>query len=353
MTQTMRSCRGWGRQVVLALAFTWATTAGAQGPSEADKAAARALFDAGRQLVSDGKYAEACPKFEESHRLDPGVGTLFNLANCYENVGKTATAWSLFRDVAAQLRTTGEADREATARQRAARLEPLLSRLTVEVPQDARIEGLVVRRDGTELGSASWGTAIPLDPGPYLVEASAPGYKEWKQSVEVAKGGATARVLVPVLESEAVEVVPAAAPVRESVPVQEPAPPQEATRAPEPPTVDTGQSDGSGQRLAGLVVGGVGVVGLGVGTVLGLGAKSTFDESSDHCVDNRCSDEGLSLRDDAVKQGNVATVVFGLGAAAVVGGAVLYFTAPSAQGESAGTASVGFGPGSLWVKGAW
>src|SRR6266545_6749182 len=84
-----------------------------------DEAAARALFLEGRKLVDEGNYADACPKFEESLRLDPGTGTSFNLADCFEHVGRTASAWARFLDVAAASKAADQADRERVARARA------------------------------------------------------------------------------------------------------------------------------------------------------------------------------------------------------------------------------------------
>ena len=54
-----------------------------------DKAAAQSLFDEGRRLMGEAKYADACPKLAESQKLDPGVGTQFHLADCYEHLGQT------------------------------------------------------------------------------------------------------------------------------------------------------------------------------------------------------------------------------------------------------------------------
>ena len=79
---------------------------------QVDSAAARALFDEGRRLASQGKYDAACPKFEESQKLDPGMGTLFNLADCVEHLGRTATAWVWFREVGDAANRAGQADRE-------------------------------------------------------------------------------------------------------------------------------------------------------------------------------------------------------------------------------------------------
>jgi hypothetical protein len=42
------------------------------------------LFDEAERLVASGKYADACPKYAESNRLDPQLGVLMYLADCYE-----------------------------------------------------------------------------------------------------------------------------------------------------------------------------------------------------------------------------------------------------------------------------
>ena len=77
-----------------------------------DETPARALFKQGRALANEGKYAEACPKFEESLRLEVGVGTQFNLADCWEHVGKTASAQKLFLGAAASAKAAGQVERE-------------------------------------------------------------------------------------------------------------------------------------------------------------------------------------------------------------------------------------------------
>src|SRR5687768_18046990 len=98
-----------------------------------NKAAAEALFDHAKRLHAAGRYAEACPKFAESQKLDAGVGTLLYLADCYEKIGQTASAWAGFREAAAAAKNAGQEEREKIARDRAAGLEPQLSRLTITV----------------------------------------------------------------------------------------------------------------------------------------------------------------------------------------------------------------------------
>src|SRR4051794_10293213 len=84
----------------------------------ADPAAAEAVFEEGKRSVARGDLDKGCRAFEESQRLDPGMGTLYHLADCEERRGKTATAWARFRELAAQAKAQGEEAREKAARDR-------------------------------------------------------------------------------------------------------------------------------------------------------------------------------------------------------------------------------------------
>ena len=141
--------------------------------ADTDEAGARVLFAEARRLVAAGNYAEACPKFEASLRLDAGVGTNFNLADCMEHTGRIASAWARFLDVAAATRLAGQPEREQVARDRAAALEPRLAHLTVQVAAPA--PGLVVERDDVSLPPSSWGVAVPIDPGAHAIKVTRAG----------------------------------------------------------------------------------------------------------------------------------------------------------------------------------
>src|SRR6185295_2178843 len=130
-----------------------AATPEAQRSTPAQAAAAQALFEQGRALMAQGHAADACGKFEESQRLDPALGTQFNLANCYEQLGKLASAYALFTQVAATAHATGQQQREAVARARAEAVKPKLTKLTIVVPT-AGSHKLRVERDGMEVGEA-------------------------------------------------------------------------------------------------------------------------------------------------------------------------------------------------------
>jgi thioredoxin-like negative regulator of GroEL len=128
-------------------------------------AGAEALYQEGRQLMDAGNFADACPKLEESQRLDPGTGTLWHLARCYEKLGRHASAWAKYHEVAAQAKKQEEPAKVAAALKRAGALEPKLRRLVIEVPADSRIQGLRIVRNGIEVGPGAWGAKLPVDLG--------------------------------------------------------------------------------------------------------------------------------------------------------------------------------------------
>src|SRR5687767_5825288 len=111
------------RKTLSIIAVTTACMMHVYAASAENAAAAESLFNEGKKLSTQGKWQEACLKFEESQRVDPGIGTLFQLANCHEKVGRTATAWAEFREVAASAKASGQGAREKVARERAAALE--------------------------------------------------------------------------------------------------------------------------------------------------------------------------------------------------------------------------------------
>jgi len=130
-----------------------------------DQAVAQSLYDEGKKLMAASQWSAACPKLEESQRLDPTPVTEFYLADCYERAGRTASAWTTFLDLAANEHKNGGskgAAREKVARDRARSLEPKLSQLVIDVPAAARVAGLVVKRDGEAMREAQGGGDRPI-----------------------------------------------------------------------------------------------------------------------------------------------------------------------------------------------
>lgn len=353
----MASTRAAGRLSLVGIAgmLFLSDTAWAQAPTPgSDKVAAQALFEDGRALAAAGKYTDACPKFAESERLDPSPSTLLNLANCWEKLGRTATAWATYREAESAASAAKRPDYMDTAERHARTLVPVLARLTIAVQQP--IEGLQVKRDGVLVGSAEWGAAIPIDAGSHTLEASAPGYKAWATKVDVTHDGAQVAVTVPPLEGLPVEapgpaVTSASAPTN---PVDSP-----SSERPPPQLPEERTSGASTQRTVGLVVGGAGLVGVGVSGVFALIANGKKQDSLGNCRPdhpNQCNANGVSLRNDARSAGDVATVAVVAGGVALATGAVVWLMAPRDKTPTdRGAARVFVAPAlnGVIVQGAW
>jgi hypothetical protein len=308
--------------VIALTAPSWAQS----GSSNA--AAAEALFVEGRRLATAGNYAEACPKFEASQRLDPGLGTLLNLADCYEKVGKTASAWAQYREAIPLARAAGSSEREKLATDCSKALESRLSTLTIRaMGGDSGDAALDVRRDGVSVDSAQLSMAIPVDPGTHEVTASAPGRKPWSTKVDV--GTNAAKVVVEIPQLEQAEAGAAAA---STAPADQPS-----------------SSGSSAQRPIAIAVGAVGVVGLGLGTFFGLSASSSWKDAKAACSDYpyQCTQEGLDKQSSAHSKATISTAAFIVGGVALATGVVLFVTAGSGKHQTA----IGIGPGSVLARG--
>jgi serine/threonine-protein kinase len=332
-------------------------------------ATAEALFSEGRALLKEKKYAEACPKLAESLRIDPAVGTMLYLADCYEKNGQIASAWAMFSDAVSAAHNAGQSDRELKAKLRVQALGPKLVKLSLSpAPDNKATEGLELKRDGLVLGSALFGTAVPVDPGDHKIEVSAPGKKPWSGTVTVpSKAGTVIAFEVPRLED-----LPPPPPPEPTVTAVATTPPPPTASAPPPtptvtatatvvapPPLPTAAPDTGSTRTIGFVVGAVGVVGLGVAGGLGLTAKSKNDEAlSKYCTATTCADQkGIDLTNDAKSLATGSTVGFILGGVATAAGVALILypslSHPTAAPASAKAASAHLvvGPGSLSVRG--
>jgi hypothetical protein len=295
-----------------------------------DKAAAEALFDQGVRLMKQNDFADACPKLEESDRIDPAVGTLLYLGECYERVGKTASAWATFREAASLATTSNQGDRARVAAARAQDLEPKLSRLSVELAPDvAKVPGIVVKRGTQRLEPSLFGTPLPVDPGEYRIEVTAPGYEPWSTPIKVEPGGASANVRVPALvkSSEPAAAGPSPAALPPSAPGTAP-----SSVVLSPPPSSGGLST---QQTVGLITGAVGVLGIGAGSFFGIRALNESKDAEPHCPKSGfCNDEeGLKLTEDARDDARLSNITFGIGAALLATGAILYLTGSSGDSD--------------------
>lgn len=327
------------------------TTAMASAQSSGNQAAAEALFKQGRDLMASGHLAEACPKLAESQRLDPGTGTLLNLATCYERNGQVASAWVTYKEAATAAQNADQPERAQLARHKAAELEPRLPTLTIVVPAAADRPDLQIRRDGEAIGRAAWGVPIPVDPGAHSVEATAGGRKTWQGQAAVEGAGA-----------QSIEVPPLAEAAPEAAATAPATPAPSATVAPSPllsaPPALPPASHGSAQRTIGLVTGAVGVAGLIVGTTFGVIARSDNEDAKKVCpTDSTCEPQGVTSTTAALHAATASTVAFVAGGVLTAAGLVLYLTAPPDSARLVGRVGlspvVGANAGGIALHGGW
>ena len=289
-------------RLCLVVAALVATPGPVRAQTAEKSAAAESLFDEGRRLLAAGHYPAACAKFEASQKIDPATGTLVNLADCWEKVGKTASAWAAFRETAAQAAAEGNVPRAQLAQKRADALEPRLPRLTIAVSEQSRARGLVVRRDGLEVPAALYGTAVPVDPGPHVVDISAPGRRPRRETLAIDERQQRTVAVRPL------EVDPEAGRGRQA------APPPRSHRA---------------LRLTALALGITAAAGLAAGASLGFYARWKWDRAQERCSpEHYCSPKGLELTDEAQRAAKVSTILFGVGLAAALGGGAVWLLTP-------------------------
>jgi len=289
-----------------ACAFLAASPAAhAQGSSTA---VAETLFRDGRALMAAGDLAAACPKFEESQRIDPKLGTLLNLALCHEKAGRSASAWAEYTEAASLAARAGQSDREKVARERVAALEPTLAHVVIDADPKATA---AVALDGQPIGPAAYRSPIPIDPGEHVLRATAPGATPFEQSFRVAQGAPVATLKVPALA---------------------PAPIAQPT-LPETSTAPAG-SNRPVLRRAGFIAGGAGVVLAGLGAYFGARAFSDKNAAENECGATFCTPAGNSATSSMKTDETLSTIGVIAGIAAVGAGAYLVL---ANRGETAGT----------------
>jgi len=297
-----RSLFGWALRWLMGVLLLGCRASAAEA---GDPRAAEALFAEAQALMERGDYASACPKLEESYRLDRATGALFVLALCHEAQGRFASAWVEFMEVASRANAERYFEREQEARQRVESLYPKLSFLTVRVdPMTAALHGLVVSRDGVQLGRAAWDTAVPVDPGRHVIEARAAGHQAWRTTVEIGAEPRKEVLVVPRL-----------------------------TRSIRPPA--QGQATGTRRsaglkeqltplRIAGIGLGGAALACFGTSAYAALRAVEKYDDSQKDCRDNVCGVAGDRDRMRAEEAAHLATIGAIAGGALLASGAVLF-----------------------------
>ena len=321
----------------LALALVAAPAVAVADPKEAD-----VTFKKGRDLFRAGQFDAACEQFEASLKLDRALGTLFNLAQCDEKIGKLASAIAAYREIVDR---DNNAKRKSTAAEYAVKLELRVPKIVVQVanPQPA----MKITLDGRAVDP---GQPIEVDYGDYAVAIHVDGWKDEKRAVAVHEEHKTWSIAITLQSDHA----PPAG--NDRVPGtgdhDNAKPPANAKSPPPPPPAS------SSRKLGGKVAVGVGGAAIAGGLVFGVLAHGKWNDARAVCGGTVCPTQALvdqanGLGNDARGLGNLASgfAIGGLVVAAV--GVALIVTAPSDEHAPAVTvsASADSHGGTAWLVG--
>ena len=256
------------------------------------------LFDEGVKLLDAGRFAEACPKLEESQRLEPAAGTLLNLAACYEKSDRRVLALATFRQASSAAAARGRADWKKVADDHAASLDAALPKVPIHAGPTPAVR---ISLDGVSLAPASLEVPLPVEPGAHVVVAEAPERARFTSPIVVR--GPTS-VTVPLLDVAA---------------RSEP----RGSERPRPRDPD----DPLRPRTVGLVVGGIGVAGVALGVIGTVVAANALSDAKAACPSypDRCSQSADAPNERARTWSTAGTIGFVAGGALLATGAVLYF----------------------------
>ncbi len=295
----------------------------AQPADPTKRTEAQGLYDEGRRLYNAGDFANACPKFEASLRVDPeDLDAQGLLAFCNERRGHLATAWTLFRQLRSNAQRRGRTDQAAIADSHVKALEPQLAQLTLTVK--TRPVGLVVKRNNIEVPPDAFNIPIALDRGDYVLSAEAPGYTAWSTPLKIEDGQK------PVVDVELTKLTATTLPAStvQPSPRLDPEPPRDRSSS---------SSSRSPSGWIGIAATGAGVVAIGVAGAMGLSARSKRDDARSLGCNadlTMCPAEALDAANSSHTRGQLATGFFVAGAALATAGIVLWVTAPRKSSSS-------------------
>jgi hypothetical protein len=314
--------RAWAAFSALSFQFiavaSWSGVALAQ---DKDSDAER-LFREGQKLMEERRYGDACPKLEAAYKKDQQLGTLLNLAYCHKEQGATWQAWIEFKEAEIKAIEAKRNDRRDFAQKRMAELEKSLGRVVVDVP--TKIELTEVLVEDRSIPEAEKGAPFAAEPGQRKFTFRARGKKPAVALVNVVKADRYQRVAVPEMQDQPKEKEKEVSPPADVSPAPSKRVDAGATSAPPSSGTFASRAD-TPQRTAAYVAGGVGLVGIAVGSVFGL---LTFGNG--YAPPKQAGSCPAEERGKGSDQAALSTGAFLVGGVALVAGAALWLTAPKA-----------------------
>jgi hypothetical protein len=277
---------------------------------------AQRFFDEGRELMLQERYVEACDRFKESHRLDPEVGTLLNLALCHEHQGKLATAYVEYNDALAVALRVQDTERVELARSRLQALKPRISQIVVTPHEQDAALAIGVELDGAPLSAAVLGDPIPVDRGDHEIVVTAEGRRDQRHVIRIDREGITLPIRLAKLAR--VEGTP---PIESATEETNTAPPLAVS--PTTPSVVPDRRSRAASIATGAALG-AGLVSLVLGSYFGVDAFRAWSERDRECKDG-CTEEAVRSAERAERSARLSTGLFVIGVTSAGTGLGLWY----------------------------
>jgi Tetratricopeptide repeat len=247
-----------------------------------------------------GNWTEARALFEQAHELNPNARTLRAIGLCAFEEKSYVAAIANLSAALEDTRRPLTPEQRTHAADLLERSHGFIAQYTVQVSPANAIMRVDLRAPVVLNGK------LLLDPGTHQLSFSAPGYQPAERTLlaRPREGG-----VLKVELASAVAVASAA--------------PLGAQTGASKPQTDERAGGLSARQKAGIGVAAFGLASLGVGIAYGVIAKNKHDDSG--CTNVCDSEHTQKLNDQARTAGNVATVGYALGAAALGSGAFMIF----------------------------
>ena len=357
-----------GRHLVLCATLLGAglSTGSAFAVSDAERAGARAAANQGADAFDQGKWADAVELFSRAEALVHSPIHLSYIARAQLKQGHWVEAYEVFNRISREQPeppvSKPVANAIEDAKKQLATLDAQLPYVTVNL-KGVDASGATTTMDGVTLPPALLGVPHPVNPGVHKFRASSAAQASKEVTLDL-KPSARQTVELVLTASQAAVPPPvplATAPASNGSPAPTPASTeQQSVVLPPEPSSDKSSSANT-MRIGGYVALGVGVVGVGLGTVFLLSASSKQKQADDAfqaCGGKACPAADRTkvdgLDSDAASGKTLALTSFligGIGAA--TGVTLLVLSGKGSNTESAAHISPYVGYRSLGLSGTF
>jgi hypothetical protein len=177
------------KKIVVALTATALLLAAAPRLAVADdQEVAKAKFQEGMGLIKEENYPAALAAFEESYKLVPKPGLLYNIAMCQKALFRYVESIASFRKYVTAMGANVKPEMRLTVEQALSDMQKLVGTVLI----DGAPDGANVFVDDRSIGTTPLRETLLADPGQHSIRVERDGYKPLRTDVNVPSGATIA-----------------------------------------------------------------------------------------------------------------------------------------------------------------